>query len=70
MKDHINFENYDVTSWLTNNCNTHIAQYISKSKGNQTMKFDQLIEYDMNIFVEKSYMQNVLEKFPDPYLKN
>ena len=34
------------------------------------MKFDQLIEYDMNIFVEKSYMQNVLEKFPDPYLKN
>ena len=23
----VNFEFYDVTAWLTNNCNTHIAQY-------------------------------------------
>ena len=29
---------------------------ISRSKGNQTMKFGQLIEYNMrNIFVKKSY---------------
>ena len=29
---------------------------ISKVKGNRTMKFDQLIEYDMrNIFLEKLY---------------
>ena len=34
----------------------HILPNISRSKGNQTMKFGQLIEYDMrNIFVEKSY---------------
>ena len=34
------------------------------------MKFGQLIENNMNYFVEKSYTQNVLEKlFPDPYLK-
>ena len=34
----------------------HILANISKSKGNQTMKFDQLIEYNMrNTFVVKSY---------------
>ena len=29
-KDEINFKFYDVTAWLTNNCNTHIAQYLEK----------------------------------------
>ena len=34
----------------------HILPKISRIKGNQTMKFDQLIEYNMrNIFLEKSY---------------
>ena len=34
----------------------HILPYISRGKGNQTIKFGQLIEYDMrNIFLEKSY---------------
>ena len=34
----------------------HTLLNISKVKGNRTMKFDQLIEYDMrNIFLEKSY---------------
>ena len=48
----------------------HILPNISRSKGNQAMKFGQLIEYNMrNIFVE-NHTQNVLEKlFPDPYLK-
>ena len=27
-KDKVNFKFYDVTVWLTNNCNTHIAQYL------------------------------------------
>ena len=27
-KDKVNFKFYDVTAWLTNNCNTHIAQYL------------------------------------------
>ena len=27
----INFKFYDVTVWLTNNCNTHIAQYFQMS---------------------------------------
>ena len=34
----------------------HILPNISRRKGNQAMKFGQLIEYNMrNIFVEKSY---------------
>ena len=34
----------------------HILPDISLSKGNQAMKFGQLIEYNMkNIFLEKSY---------------
>ena len=43
-----NFKIYDVTTWLTDNCNKHIAQH------NQTMKFAQLIEYNKrNIFLQK-----------------
>ena len=34
----------------------HVLANISRSKGNQTMKFGQLIECNMrNIFLEKSY---------------
>ena len=34
----------------------HILPNISRNKGNWTMKFRQLIEYNMrNIFLEKSY---------------
>ena len=30
QKDEVNFKIYDVTAWETNNCNTHIAQYLKK----------------------------------------
>ena len=50
LKDKVNFRIDDVTAWLTNNCNTHIA----RSKGNPAMRFGQLIEHNMiNIFLEK-----------------
>ena len=29
-KDEVNFKFHDVTVWLVNNCNTHIAQYLKK----------------------------------------
>ena len=49
----------------------HILPNISKSKGNQTMKFCQLIEYKMrNIFTEKSYTKCCEEVTPDPFIKN
>ena len=44
---------------------------ISRCKGNQGIKFGQLIEYNMrNIFLKKPHT-NVVEKLiPDPFLKN
>ena len=45
-----------------------ILPSISRSKGNQTMKFGQLIEYNMKkIFLEKSYTKCGGETFPKPY---
>ena len=29
-KDKVSLKFYDVTTWLTSNCNTHIAQYLEK----------------------------------------
>ena len=29
-KDKINFKFYNLTAWLTNNCNAYIAQYLGK----------------------------------------
>ena len=49
----------------------HVLTKVSRSKGNQTMKFVQLIEYNMrNIFPEKSYTNVVENLFPDPFLQN
>ena len=50
----------------------HILPNISRSKINQTKKFDQLIEYNMgSIFLKINHAQNLVEKLvPDPFLKN
>ena len=49
----------------------HILPNISRSKGNQTMKFGQLIDYDMRIiFIEKSYIKCGGETSSRPFLKN
>lgn len=32
-------ENFEVTNWMTNNCNTHILSDISKSQDNETIRF-------------------------------
>ena len=48
----------------------HILTNISKNKGNQAMKFSQLIEYNMRKNILKNHKQNEVEKlFPDPFLK-
>ena len=60
---------YDVTDWTTNNYNTYIGQ-ISTSKGNQTMKLDQLIEYNRrNILYEKSYTKCGKKASSGPFIK-
>ena len=49
----------------------HTLPIISGIKGNQTMKFGQLIQCDMETLFLKKHTQNVMEKlFPDPFLKN
>ena len=48
----------------------HILPNISRSKGNQTMKFGQLIECNMrNIFLEKWYTKCGGETSPRPFSK-
>ena len=48
----------------------HILPNILRSKGNQTMKFGQIIEYDMrNIFLEKSCTKYDGETIPRPFSK-
>ena len=60
----VNFKIYDVTAC---NCNEHI-DHISRSKGNQAIKFVQLIEYNMrNIFLQISYKKCGRETIPRPF---
>ena len=48
----------------------HILPNISSSKGNQTMKFGQFIEYNMrNIFLEKLYTKCGGVTIPRPFSK-
>ena len=48
----------------------HILTSISRSKGNQGMKFGQLIEHNIgNIFLEKLYTKCGGETIPKPFSK-
>ena len=48
----------------------NISPNISRSKGNQTMKFGQLIDYNMrNVFFEKTYTKCRGEASPRPFYK-
>ena len=48
----------------------HILPNISGSKGNETMKFDQLIDYNMrNIFLAKSHAKCGGETSPRPFFE-
>ena len=55
---------------LKNKCNTDTSQF-SRSKGNQSMKFSHLIEYNMrNNFLEKSYAKFGGKVIPRFFYKN
>ena len=65
-KIRVNLKIYDVPTWLTNNYNTHVAQY--PNKDNQTMKFGLLIECNKrNNFLPKSCRKS-RRLVPDPFL--
>ena len=54
QKDKVNFKTSGVTNWKTKNYNTQLPN-ISRSKDNQKITFDQLIECNMrNNFIKKS----------------
>ena len=57
------FKNCDVINWETNYYKIHILLNISRSKGNQTMEFGQLIGYNMrNNFLEQPLAKLWLRK--------
>ena len=57
-----------MTTWET--IATHKLPNISRSKGNQTMKFGLLIECSMrNILLEKSYTKCCGETSPRPFAR-
>ena len=67
-KDQVNFKIYDATTSLT--IVIQLFTNISRSKGNQAMKFVQLIEYNIrNIFLEKSYTKRGREIIPRLFSK-
>ena len=48
----------------------HILSNISRSKDNQTIKFGQLLKYNMKKLISKNHTQNVVGKVvPGPFLK-
>ena len=60
-KAKVNLKTYNVTTW-EQTITIHILPNISTSKGNQTMKCGQLIQYTMrNIFLE-NHTQNAVQK--------
>ena len=62
----LNSKIYDVTAWLQAT-EIHILPNILRSKGNQTMKFGQLIRY-RNIFLRKSYRKETGRLVPDLFI--
>ena len=66
LERQVNFKIYGVATCLKNICNTHIAN-ISRSKGNQAIRFGQLIEYNMrDIFLKQPYTKCGRETIPKP----
>ena len=69
-KDKVHFKIYDVTTGQKTIAIHILPNNILRSKGNQTIKFGQLIEYNLrNIFLEKSYTKWGGETIPRPFSK-
>ena len=69
LEDKVNFKINNVTVWLA--ITIYILPNTSQSKGNQTIKCGQLIEYSVTteIFLFKNYAENEARRLvPDPFL--
>ena len=62
----VNFKIYDVTTWLTNNCNTHIAQYLTKERQSDNEIWS-VNRTSREIFRFKNHIENEAER-PVPEL--
>ena len=56
-KDKVNFKIHDVTAWLTNNCNTNIAQSLAnyRQADNETWSFNKIYQqkyFSLKIMLE------------------
>ena len=67
MIRNVNFKIYDITNWEKINYDTHIAN-ISRSKHNQKIKYDELVEYNFKFF-ENSYPKYDCGTLPKPLFK-
>ena len=64
-----NFELNDVINWETK-ITKHVCHNISRIKGNQAMKYGQLLDYNMrNIFLETSKTKCGGETSPRPFFQ-
>ena len=57
----VNYKIHDITVWLANNHNAYIAQYNSRIKGNQTIKFGQSVEYNKRTFSFNNHAKSEAE---------
>ena len=66
VKVKVNFKIYHIANWEI--IETHTLSSVSRSKGNQTIKFGQLVEYNIrNIFFENSCPKCDVETTPRPF---
>ena len=69
LKDKVNFKIYDFTTWLTNNCNTHIDQYFKKFRQSDNEAWLVNRIQHKKYFFEKSYTKCGGETIPRPFSK-
>ena len=75
-KNHLIRKPWLISKFKTSQTGQQVLQYIqllpkiSRRKGYQTLKFDQLIEYDIAIILKKSYLIVVEKLKSDPFMKN
>ena len=56
-KGEVSFKIHDVTTWLTNDCNIHVAQYLKKEK-----KTDNKIWSVNRLWQEKHFSSKIMQK--------
>ena len=56
-----NFKTYDVTAWLTNNDNKHIAQYLTKQKQPDSETWS-VSRINQEIYFSSKIMKKIMQR--------